>query len=85
MGGGELVAGVVRLNDIGRCAILTARAEAKSVSDLQVRARRVDLRVHDRELVAVPSCMLATQRGKEGGTYVEALLAAEMESQTSPS
>lgn len=51
--GGDLVAGVVRLDDIGRRAVLAAHAEAEGVSDLQVRAGRIDLWVDDRELVAV--------------------------------
>lgn len=89
MVGGDLVAGVTALDDVGVLAVLVDVAQAELLTGLEVVTLCVDgTDVGHGELVAVGgrrcvSIQAMVDKG-QGRTYVEALLAAEMESQMSP-
>ena len=83
VGRGHNVAVIIGLGHIRCCAIITRSPQAQCLARKEVRTIRVDPGVHDRKLIATIRLALGGMGGLR--SHVDTLLAADIESQISPS
>ena len=83
VGRGHNVAVVIGLDHVCGRAVLARSPQAQGLALMEVRTAGVDRRVYDRELIATNRSGLAGMGGLR--SHVDTLLAADIESQISPS
>ncbi len=83
VGRGHNVAVIIVLDHVRSRAVLARMPQAQFLPRKEVRTTGIDLRVYDRKLIATNRSGLARMGGLR--SYVDTLLAADIESQISPS